>query len=228
MRGALVQLLLSASLVLSAPAGAHLMALRQATVNVKGDATFSALSLPASALRSADDDGDGLLSREELTRHEAALAAEVEQRWRLAAGGVSGQVQRVDFILQPPDDAPARPADHVVVLHHAQFDGPPAALTLDTDLFGTGAGDEAVTLVATRDGVRQRVTLSPPRAQLTLLGDSSVEATAVALAARGALGASALVAGLLAVAAWRWRRGALRLARASHHPVSAPPPREPS
>jgi hypothetical protein len=65
-------------------AQAHLMVAQHGTINIVGDGAFMVLSLPVSALRGVDDDGDGKLSMAEMRAHHGHIVAAVMREVRLA------------------------------------------------------------------------------------------------------------------------------------------------
>jgi hypothetical protein len=218
---------LSLALLLGAPgAEAHLMAAGNGTVNVVGANVYAVLSVPVSALPSADDDHDGVLDARELDRHEAALRDEVDRRLAILDGAVTARTVRVDLILSPAHDGPGDRADHVVVLKHAVLDAPPAELRVRCDLFGEGATDRTLTFTATRhpaSGVETDVAaLTPDAVEHAFFPTApprtvpGTEAASVGALGRGpfrALGALVL-AGAALVAAWRARRASISASRA--------------
>jgi len=122
----------------------------QGTVNLVGGGVFVVLSVPASALHGADDDHDGVLSAEELDRHEAELRAEVDRRLVVLDGKTVARTVRVDMILSPQHNATGGRADQIVVLKHATLDAPPGELRVRCDLFGGGAAERELKITATR------------------------------------------------------------------------------
>jgi len=56
-------------LLCMAPARAHLIAAQKGTLNLVGDAALLVLSVPVSALRGVDDNGDAALSTAEFRAH---------------------------------------------------------------------------------------------------------------------------------------------------------------
>jgi len=144
--------LIAALLFLCArPAEAHLMPARQGTVHVVGDSAFIVVSVPVSALHGFDDDGDGLLSMAELSRHEAELRADIDRRLVVSDGAAPGTTMLVNVVLAPDHESRADRADHLVALKHARFDAPPKDLHLTFDLFGTGDAEGQVTITGSRD-----------------------------------------------------------------------------
>lgn len=138
------------ALLLSARARAHLMAADRGTINVVGDGVFVVLSVPTSALSGVDDDGDGVVDQGELSRHEAAIREQVERRLSIFDGDRRATTVRIDLVLSPAHEGAPDRADQLVVLEHARFDAPPAALRVTLDLFPAQATDARVELTATR------------------------------------------------------------------------------
>jgi hypothetical protein len=140
-----------ALLAFFAPAAeAHLMPAGQGTLNVVGNAVFSVLSVPVSALHDFDDDGDGLLSLKELEKHHRALHDEIDRRFVVSDGDREGSTVRVDLVLSPRDEGPYDRAGEVVALKHTTFAEPPADVFLKCDLFGARDAGQQLTITATR------------------------------------------------------------------------------
>lgn len=135
---------------MSGPASAHLIEADRGTANVVGDSVFAVLSVPVSALHGVDDDGDGLVDADELTRHEEAAKAEIDRRLELRDGAAVAATVRVDLILSPPHDAPAGRATQIVALKHARFGAPPRDLRVRCDLFGDRASERTLSITASR------------------------------------------------------------------------------
>jgi hypothetical protein len=149
-RGLLAAALATALSLGARPAAAHLIPGQQGTVNVVGAGVFTVLSIPASALHGADDDGDGTIDLAELARHEADLRAEIDRRLTVRDGAAIARTVRVDLMLSPGHGAAGDRADQIVALKHAQLDEEPRDLRVETDLFGARPGERAFTLTATR------------------------------------------------------------------------------
>jgi hypothetical protein len=143
---------------------------QQGTLNQVGDAVFAVLSVPVSALHGFDDDGDGLLSAEELERHRAALRDEIDRRFIISSDGAPAQTVRVDLFLSIAHGARTDRAVNVLMLKHARLAAPPSLLSgelgLRSDLFGVRPDQRALTITATREGLRGKESetfkLTPP------------------------------------------------------------------
>jgi hypothetical protein len=231
-RAALAGLALCGALWATAPAQAHLMAAQKGTLNVVGDAAFLVLSVPVSALKGVDDDGDGALSMDELRMHNDAIRAQVLAGVQLhdAAGALPLQLVMLD--VAPPENTPQAAARHLTVMGRFQLRVPavppepsqPAAmspLSLTFTLFGNSAGEQQQDLTITRQPDTQWLRFVPDRPTHALLPS----ATAV-LAEYVRTGAEHVLSGpdhllfLLVVlaAGWGWKRllGALTCFTAGH------------
>lgn len=211
-----------AHLVAPPDARAHLMPPDHATVHVVGNSVFSVVWLPASALDGVPLEADGTVRQASIEARQAAVVANLRERFRLFDGAEPAETIRLDLILQPPDDAPpARGdrADQLVMLHHARFAHEPGALRLDTDLVARrGPG---LSVNATNDRLSEVVTLPPGGASHVFFGDGHPGIRAKLRAALsspiapvvGGVWLAGLVLGTLAVL-WRRRLAARRGAAA--------------
>jgi hydrogenase/urease accessory protein HupE len=130
----------------------HVMPAQKGTVNLLENEVYAVVSVPVSALTGADDDGDGLISLTELQKHQTALQTQVDQGFRLSDGGTLGQTVMVSLVHSPTHDN-AAVADQLIALKQVKFLKPPAALQLETDLFGKTAAEQQMTIKATRKGL---------------------------------------------------------------------------
>lgn len=171
----------AAVLLLSAAAGAHMMPAQQGTLNVVGDSVFEVVALPVSAFPGVDEDGDGRLSDQEVAAHEAALQAQVGQRYRLFDGELPGQLEFVLVRAEHDErsEASTAGAPTLLVLLKTRFPAAPRELRLQTDLFGTSPAEKQLTIKATRGSEVETAVLTPPRSEhrffrapLQVLGDS--------------------------------------------------------
>lgn len=129
-------------------AHAHLLPKQTATMNILGRAAFCVVSIPASALTGVDDDGNGRLSLAEVQRHAADIQRQFAARFHISNDGRAAL--RVQSWVSPPADDGAG-TDYVVLLHRADFGEAPANPELTTDLFGTGPGEQQMTIKATHE-----------------------------------------------------------------------------
>ena len=143
-------------------AQAHLLAAQKGTLNLVGDAAFMVLSVPASALRGVDDDGDGALSSVELGAHAGAIEEQVQAGVQLLDAGDAAPLRLLMLDRAPAADGRLdAAASHLLLLGRFQLPtrqgdavdagGPPAqGLALRFTLFGTGADEQVQDWTITR------------------------------------------------------------------------------
>jgi hypothetical protein len=228
----LAGLALCGALLATAPAQAHLMAAQKGTLNLVGDAAFLVLSVPVSALKGVDDDGDGALSVAELRAHTDAIRSQVQAGVQLhdVAGPLPLQLVMLD--VAPPENTPQAAARHLAVMGRFQLRAPavapdatqPAArspLSLTFTLFGTAAGEQQQDLTITRQPDTQWLRFMPDHPTHALLPSAgAVLAEYVRTGATHVLSGPDHLLFLLVVlaAGWGWKRllGALTCFTAGH------------
>ena len=135
-----------------APAQAHLMAAQKGTLNIVGNAAFLVLSVPVTAFKGVDDDGDGALSKAELALRVETIRAQVQAGVQLLGPGGALPLQLMMLDIAPPEKTPDAPASHLVVLGRFQLDSAGGSsdkpttfvsngLSLRFSLFGTKKGE---------------------------------------------------------------------------------------
>ena len=155
------------------------------TLNLVDDGAFLVLSVAVSAVRGADDNGDGLLSKAELQAHAEAVQTQVTAGVQLlgAEGGLPLQLIMVD--VTPPDDAPAAGASQLLVLGRFQLPGTvkaadsPAAvrnsgLALRFTLFGPKAEEREQQIAVTAEQESQLLHFTPGQAVHALFVEAAV------------------------------------------------------
>ncbi len=179
----LMGLLLGVATVALTPlASAHMMPPQQGTLNVLGDSVFQVVSVPVSSLHGVDDNGDGRLSEAEVAAHEVELQTQIGARFRvldaepsarfqLGSGAKREGRQELVIVRAEHDDGaePGEPgsasegpgARQLLVLLKTRFPGPPHALRLETDLFGTAPGEGKLQIRATRGNDAEVAVLEP-------------------------------------------------------------------
>lgn len=170
--------LLSLLLAGLAPAQAHLMVAQQGTLNFSGDGAYLLLSLPVSALAQVDDNGDGLLSQDELRAHSPRIAQQVQAQVQLMDGKRPLDLQSLMFNLAPPDESPTAPANQLVVM--GRYALPPdlpearyAALTFRLGLWGRAPAEQAHDLRFTRGTESRAARLSPEQTTVRVLAPAA-------------------------------------------------------
>lgn len=148
----------------AASAQAHLMVAQKGTLNFSGDGAYLLLSLPVSALRRVDENGDGLLNAHELQTHRAAIEQQVRAAVQLRRGGRALELQGLLLNLAPADHRPGHPAVHTAPHAHQHPNTlPGAAATSQLVVMGrfalTGDADPAAGLHVPASAYRFRLGL---------------------------------------------------------------------
>lgn len=228
----LAGLALCGTLWATSPAQAHLMSAQKGTLNVVGDAAFLVLSVPVSAFKGVDDDGDGALSVAELRAHTETIRSQVRAGVHLhdAAGALPLELLMLD--VAPPENAPQAAARHLAVMGRFQLRAPAvppdasqamamSPLLLTFTLFGKSAGEQQQDLTITRQQDTQWLRLVPQRPTRILLPSTlSVLAEYLKTGATHVLSGPDHLLFLLVVlaAGWGWKPllGALTCFTAGH------------
>ena len=149
----------------AAPLHAHLMPAQSGTLNVRDRAVFGALSIPVSALRGFDDDGNTRLSVRELQRHLVALQAQVSSRLQLTNGTDPGtrDFLQLSVELVENDPASAGGGTHLLVLVKHTFASTPTQLAVRTDLFGPHGAEQQLAIKAMHDSIAEMAVLRARR-----------------------------------------------------------------
>lgn len=158
--------LLAAALLLGAvaPARAHLMPQGQGSIRVEGATVTIFVAVPVAALTGFDDDGDGLLSADEASRHRAVLSPQIDRLLQVSDGGTPGRVTFEDFVVDPSDIDGMLITEHVGVMRRIRFKAPVQRLTLRADTFvHAGPGDQQLTVEASTGERNDVAVLSPHR-----------------------------------------------------------------
>lgn len=198
-------------LAAASAAHAHLMVAQRGTLNIVGDGAFMVLSLPVSAFSGVDDDGDGKLSQAEFGAHRADIATVVKREVKLMDEQGARPLEGVLLSLSPPDNAPAQPASHLVVMGRFALDSANHALRFEVGLFGKSAAEQTFQITASRASKTQRqlLMLTPQQPARALFPSPwSIFADYVALGAEHILtGFDHLLFLLVVLAAgWGWRQ----------------------
>ena len=160
MRGAFIRAALAAPLLtIPGVAGAHLLPKNTATLRVKDNAAFVVVSVPVSALFGVDSNGDGKLDPAETGAGNAAIQQQFSVKFKLLSGAAIGQ-PTLTMVSLPDGAMDYSPSDYLVVMQRVDFDAPPAAITISSDLFGTGDGEDQLALRATSGSLQEEAVLS--------------------------------------------------------------------
>jgi HupE / UreJ protein len=190
---------------------AHLMVAQRGTLNIVGEGAFMVLSLPVSAFSGVDDDGDGKLSAAEFGAHRADIATVVKRDVKLLDEQGARPLEGVLLSLAPPDDAPAQPASHLVVMGRFALAGANHALRFEAGLFGKAAAEQTFQISVSRASKTQKqlLVLTPQQPARALFPSSwSIFTDYAALGAEHILtGFDHLLFLLVVLAAgWGWRQ----------------------
>ncbi len=139
-------------LLLGAPlwAHAHLMVEQRGTINIVGDGAFIVVSVPVAAFPGVDDDGDGRLSRKELSSHYREISAQVETRLQLRNDAGPRPLQ--GLLLNLADDHSSESSTQLVVMGRFALASTHDALRLRTSLFGRTEAERVLEIAAKRGG----------------------------------------------------------------------------
>jgi len=142
-------------LLLPAMAQAHLVPKQHATMKIVDETASFVVAVPASELAGVDENGDGLLSKEEIQTHEKLIEQQFAYRFAVTNGGKAGTDAMLSVI--PSETA----VDYVVVLYAVRFDETPRNPVVSTDLFGTREGEGQMAVRATLDDTQEVAILTP-------------------------------------------------------------------
>jgi HupE / UreJ protein len=142
-------------------AHAHLIVSQRGTLNIVGNGAYMVLSLPVSAFAGIDDSGDGRLSLDELRTHAGSIEAQVHGGVQLVSSEGVHMLEGVMLNTAPPDNAPAAPAEQLVVMGRFPLDPQVTHLTFTLGLFGKGSGEQVEQIAVTRGSETQLMTLTP-------------------------------------------------------------------
>ena len=167
-----ITMLLFGLLLWSSHAGAHLMPDQQGSLLVKETSVLAMVSLPVSALRQVDDDGDGRLSEQEVQLHLNSIKKQVQAQFRLFNGESMGRLDQLQILAEEDERTSPQTsraaalvhsagAAHFLMLMSVGFDSPPQDLRLSVDLFGTSNFERQLTLKINRGEDTEAVVLTP-------------------------------------------------------------------
>lgn len=157
---------LAAALLLGSvvPAQAHMMPKGQGSIRVDGNVVTIFVAVPVAALTGFDDDGDGLLSADEVTRHRGTLSPQIDRLLQVFDGATPGRVAFEDFVVDPSDIDGMLITEHVGVMRRIRFKAPVQRLTMRVDTFSrAGAEDQQLTVEASTGERNDVAVFSPHR-----------------------------------------------------------------
>ena len=149
---------------LSTPAAAHLLPRQNATLHVVGDKGYLVISVPASTLGAADEDGDGLLSAGEVDRHRSAIATRIRSGFTVSTGKAASPFAFL-WLADPVADAGTVPAGqgspYLIAMAGVSLAPDKGPVKVWTDLFGTSPDERQMTLRAHRGNDVEMAQLTP-------------------------------------------------------------------
>lgn len=193
---------------------AHMMPAQRGTINFVDNGGFMVVSLPVPG--GSDDNGDGLLSLDELQAHAASIEGAIRIGVQLVDldSNTALPLQAIMLSLASPGEDPSVPSDHLLVMGRFDVPMPSHPLQLRFNLFGSNSNDQSMTITATRKPASQLLVFTPTQVAHDLFVSpwrAVVDATR--------LGANHVLGGLdhllfllvVVVAGWRLRQLALVL-----------------
>ena len=157
-------------------AQAHLMVAQKGTLNLQGDGAYLVVSLPVSAFSGIDDDGDGALSNQELTAHEARIHQQLRAELRLRDAQGPRPIDGITLAPTPTDDLVAHGVNHLVVLVRFKLAQPVESIDVTpvhnmafrAGLFGQSEAERHLSIAVTQGAHKQLMVLTPERPERTL------------------------------------------------------------
>ena len=189
-------------------AQAHLMVAQRGTLNIVDDGAFMVLSLPVSAFRGVDDDGDGRLSMAEFGKHRQAIASAVTREVQLSDPQGARPLAGLMLTLSPPDQDPTGPAAQLIAMGRFALAAPEQPLRMQVGLFGSTPAEQTLQLTVTHRSEAGLLVLTPERPHRALFASGwSVFADYVVLGAEHIFTGFDHLLFLLVVLAggWGWR-----------------------
>ncbi|MBG9389185.1 hypothetical protein [Caenimonas aquaedulcis] len=143
-------------MLLALPAArAHLMPAGQGGVRVDADSVFAIVSIPVSAFKGFDDDGDGRMSLDEINKHREALLAQAAKLMEFRNAGATPTLVFEDLLIPHLHEPGAPPvATDVIAMQRWRWPGPITALSFRAPWLGK---DAATLTVRATDGKRTEV-----------------------------------------------------------------------
>lgn len=161
--------LLALGLGLCVNAQAHLMVAQKGTLNLQGDGAYMVVSLPVSAFKGVDEDGDGRWSVAELGAHTPQIHQQLAQHLQLRDAQGLRPMDGVTLIPTPDDDQPDAPVTQLVVMArfmlaqtlNAQCAETAQGLVLHARLFGLQPVEQQLSIAVTQGAHKQLVVFRP-------------------------------------------------------------------
>lgn len=157
-------------------AHAHLMVKQHGTINFANGGAFLVLSVAVSAFDGVDDNGDGVLSAKELSRHTSEVEQQIHDSVQLLdESGEPLPLQGLLLSLVSPDHAPTAPARQLIALGRFPVDDAIASPGLRIALHGAAPEEQHISITATRDGQSHEMVFTPGREVHTIFPNQIFE-----------------------------------------------------
>ncbi|MGH2376812.1 MAG: hypothetical protein ACREJ4_13025 [Candidatus Methylomirabilaceae bacterium] len=186
------------------PADAHWADLAVAEILVADSSVQMILVFPTGLVSSADGDGDGRLSPEEVRAHRDVLTAALVERIVLRDGEQAGALT-IEPTASPPSTLTATPGGHSTLMLTFTWPRPLRRLTIHYGLFLPGVPTASCLATFLRNGRIQTFVFTPTAREVSFdYQPSATRLSRVLLAVGGSvvsLRGQALLAGLLVLAA---------------------------
>jgi hypothetical protein len=142
-------------------AHAHLIVSQRGTLNIVGDGAFMVLSLPVSAFKGIDDNGDGLLSVSELRVHSASIELQIKQGVQLENSRGISTLGGLMLNTVPPEHDYTAPAKQMVVLGRYDLDSGSSGIKFTMRMFGVEIDERTEQITVTKGTRTQIINLTP-------------------------------------------------------------------
>jgi hypothetical protein len=196
------------SMLLALSTAVHASPLQISTMEVAGDAVHSVMVVPVAVLSSADDDGDGRLSPEELRTHRMHIDRLLKARFQLFNGEEPERIQQQNLHIPTLETAGGRDTDYLIMTRHSRWTRQVENLRADVDLVSTSGAASHMLLRAIKGSKVEHAVMHARHMQHVFFrGALSRVQTAVVTGARYLLREYDAVLVLLAIlmAALGWR-----------------------
>ena len=153
-------------LTLSVPLSAHVMVAQHATLRFQPQGAYLLASIPVSALKGVDDDGDQRLSRAELRAHQALISRQVLRGLQLLSAGRPLPLEGLLLNLSNADHQ-LGPTRQLLVMGRFKTDGA-TELALRCALFGAHPSTQKIDFALSHGRLRETLTLTPAQPHVKL------------------------------------------------------------
>ena len=151
-------------------ASAHLMVAQKGTLNFVNDSAFLVLSIPVSAFKNIDDNGDKKLSKTEFTKHRPAIVKTVNEKVKLQ--DKTGFLSLEGMMLSPvtSHQSPLLPSEQLIIMGRFQLNNLENKLFFQLGLHGTKPKEQSLSFTATWKAKSQKykAVLSSKRPKIEL------------------------------------------------------------